>query len=202
MTGTRITALDPSTYGRTPWKNGGGVVIDIAGETRSGAASAAGWDATLWRFGRTTIPVGAPFSDLAGFDRLLMVVEGRGLVLCTPTEEIDVREPFVPVRFAGETRIVSRLEAGPVDVVNLIADRAHATIELVRLAHENSKTLTPGRHVIYAAAGACTLRCNGERRVLDAGHALQVEGDGNWIVDDVTGTVVVASVYAKTVSAN
>lgn len=202
MTRTRITALDPSTYGRTPWKNGGGVVIDIAGETRQGAASPTGWDATLWRFGRTTIPVGAPFSDLAGFDRLLMVVEGRGLVLRTPTEEIGVREPFVPVRFAGETQIVSRLEAGPVDVVNLIADRAYATIELARLAHEASKTLAPGIHVIYAAAGACTLRCNGEPRVLAAGHALQIEGEGDCIVDGVTGTVVVASVCTKAASAN
>lgn len=191
----RIIALDPSMYGRTPWKNGGGVVLDIAGETRQGAASPTGWDATRWRFGRTTIPVGAPFSDLAGFDRLLMVVEGRGLVLRTPTEEIDVREPFVPVRFAGETKIVSGLEAGPVAVVNLIADRAYATIELARLVREAPKALAPGIHVLYAAAGACTLRCDGEPRVLPAGHALRVEGDVNSIVDGVTGTVVVASVF-------
>lgn len=198
MTRTRITALDPSTYGRTPWKNGGGVVIDIAGESREGAASAAGWDATLWRFGRTTIPAAAPFSDLAGFDRLLMVVEGRGLVLRTPTEEIDVREPFVPVRFAGETKVVSRLEAGPVEVVNLIADRAYASIDLERLVREGSKTLAPGIHVLYAAAAACTLRCDGERRALAAGHGLQVVGDGSLIVDCVTGTVVVASVFRST----
>ena len=52
-----------------------------------------------------------------------MLVAGRGLVLQTPDGEIDVRRPFRPVRFAGETPIVSRLEAGPVEVVNLIGDR-------------------------------------------------------------------------------
>ena len=44
-----------------------------------------------------------------------MLIAGRGLVLDTPDGEIDVRRPFRPVRFAGETRIVSRLEAGPVE---------------------------------------------------------------------------------------
>ncbi len=195
MTGTRITALDPSSYGRTPWKNGGGVVIDIAGETRPGAPSAASWDATLWRFGRTTIPVAAPFSDLAGFDRLLIVVQGRGLVLRTPELEIDVREPWMPVRFAGETRIVSRLEAGPVEVVNLIADRSAATIELKWLGHASAMTLARGTHVLYAAAQACTLRFDGAARTLAAGHALEVESDGDVVVDGVTGTVVVASVF-------
>lgn len=191
---TKITALDPSAFGRTPWKNGGGVVIDIAGELRDGAASAAGWDATLWRFGRTTIPVAAPFSDLTGFDRLLMVVGGRGLVLQTPTEEIDVREPFAPVRFAGETRIVSRLEAGPVEVVNLIADRAYAEMDLERLESGDSKALAPGVHVLYAAAEDCALRFAGEPRTLAGGHALRIDAVEDCLVVCVTGTVVVASV--------
>ena len=60
------------------------------------------------------------FSDLSGFDREQVLVCGQGLVLETPSGEIDVRQPFKPVRFAGETGIVSRLEAGPVEVVNLL----------------------------------------------------------------------------------
>ena len=197
MTGTRITALDPSTYGRTPWKNGGGVVIDIAGELREGAASAAGWDATLWRFGRTTIPVAAPFSDLTGFERLLMVIGGRGLVLRTPTEEIDVRAPFTAVRFTGEAGIVSRLESGAVEVVNLIAHRAYATIDLERLASDDSKALASGIHVLYAAAGDCELRLGAARRALAGGHALRIDGGGGSDGDlrCLTGTLVVASVF-------
>ena len=47
--------------------------------------------------------------------------------------EIDVRAPFRPVRFAGETPIVSRLEAGPVEVVNLIGDRSRVALDLAVL---------------------------------------------------------------------
>ncbi len=194
MSGASITTLDPSGYGRTAWKNGGGVAIDIAGELRPGPASI-GWDATLWRFGRTTISMGGPYSDLTGFDRLQMVVMGRGLVLQTPTEEIDVREPFVGVRFRGETAIVSRLEAGPVEVVNLIAARSHAAIDLGFLAANQPKFLNPGRHVIYAPLDACVLCCCGTRHELAADHALRVDCDSDVVVECVSGRALLASIF-------
>jgi uncharacterized protein len=86
-----VTRLDPSRYVRTPWKNGGGVTIDIA------------FDGDTWRFSRTPITVAGPFSDYTGFDRMQVLVAGSGLVLQTPDGDIDVRRPFEPVRFAGET---------------------------------------------------------------------------------------------------
>ena len=88
------------------------------------------WEGMIWRFGRTAIVTPGPFSDLSGYDRQQVLVSGSGLVLETPAGEIDVRQPFKPVRFAGETRIVSRLEAGPVEVVNLIGDRSRVSIDL------------------------------------------------------------------------
>ena len=109
----RITRLDPITYRRTPWKNGGGVTIDIAEAYREGVAPGA-WEGMVWRFGRTAIVTPGPFSDLSGYDRVQTVVEGQGLVLVAPDHEIDLRRPFAPMRFSGETPIVSRLEAGPV----------------------------------------------------------------------------------------
>ena len=113
-----IRRLDPAQYRRTPWKNGGGTTIDIAGQD------------DVWRFGRTPITKPGPFSDYTGFDRVQVLVEGRGLVLETPDGEIDVRLPFRPVRFKGETPITSRLEAGPVEVVNLIGKRSDVAIDL------------------------------------------------------------------------
>src|SRR4029450_2858 len=96
----KVTPLDPERYLRTPWKNGGGITVAIA------------FGGGVWRFSRTPIPAAGPFSDYSGFDRLQVLVAGSGLVLQTPSGEIDVRRPFRPGRFAGETAIVGRLGGG------------------------------------------------------------------------------------------
>ena len=194
MKPARITVLAPSGYRRTPWKNGNGVVIDIAGASRTGC-QAGEWSDMLWRFGRTTIETAGPFSDLSGFDRLQMVVAGRGLVLQAPTGEIDVREPCVPVRFEGETPILSRLEAGPVEVVNLIADRLYASIELALLTARTPERLSPGIHVCYAPHEACSLYCDGTRYEVAADHALQVDCDHAVVVEGLVGNALVGSVF-------
>ena len=106
-----VTLLTPAGYKRTSWKNGGGTTTTIAEQDG------------IWQLGRTPITQGGPFSDYSGYDRIQVLVEGGGLVLKTPDGEIDVRRKLRPVRFGGETRIVSRLEAGPVEVVNLIGRR-------------------------------------------------------------------------------
>ena len=82
MTALRIEPLDPSDYRHTPWKNGGGVTVDIVLVTDK--------DAEVWRFGRTPIVQPGPFSDYSGFDRVQVLVAGSGLVLKTPEGEIDV----------------------------------------------------------------------------------------------------------------
>jgi len=177
-----ITRLDPSQYRRTPWKNGGGVTVDIAEQDDA------------WRFGRTPITTAGPFSDYAGFDRLQVLVAGHGLVLDTPDGEINVRTPFKPVRFTGETRIVSRLESGPVEVVNLIGARAKVRIALEVLTAESALTVEGGTHLAYAADGAAALDVDGTPHRLAADHALRIEASGPTIVKGIGGVILLGSV--------
>jgi environmental stress-induced protein Ves len=169
-----VTRLDPSRYVRTPWKNGGGVTTDIA------------FNGDTWRFSRTPITVAGPFSDYTGFDRMQVLVAGSGLVLQTPAGDIDVRRPFEPVRFAGETPIVSRLEAGPVQVVNLIGDRSRVRIDLVVMNAGGTGHLGPGLHIAYCPAERAALRLQGEEHDLEA--------DGGLRIEDADGTVATCSV--------
>lgn len=155
-----ITLLEPAHYRRTPWKNGGGTTIDIAEQ------------GDVWRFGRTPITAPGSFSDYTGFDRAQVLVAGRGLVLRTPDGEIDVSLPFKPVRFSGETPITSLLEAGPVEVVNLIGKRSDVTIDLVVLNAGQTLQLAKGTHLAYAAAGAVKV----DGRDLPADHCLRIDG--------------------------
>ncbi len=182
MTVLRTTVLDPAAYRHSPWKNGGGVTVDIAEE------------GDAWRFGRTPIVAPGPFSDYRGFDRVQVLVAGSGLVLQTPGGEIDVRQPFRPVRFAGETPITTRLEAGPVEVVNLIGDRARVRIDMKVLDAGRTLRLGPGTHVVYNPHGSSSLEAGDGRHVLMDDHALRLEATAATVLAGKSGCVLVASI--------
>ena len=193
LPGIALTPLDPGGFRRTPWKNGGGVAIDIA-ESHLPGIPPGSWEGMVWRFGRTAIVTPAPFSDLRGFDRHQVLVSGRGLVLDTPDGEIDVRKPFTPVRFAGETPIHSRLEAGPVEVVNLIGDRARVSLGLACLAGGETMDCPAGLHIAYAATTACDLLIDGEACSVEPDHALRIEAAERFTVTGRDGTIIIASI--------
>jgi environmental stress-induced protein Ves len=177
-----ITPLDPAGYRRTPWKNGGGVTVDIAEHEDA------------WRFGRTPITVAGPFSDYSGFDRAQVLVAGSGLVLQMPDGEIDVRTPLKPVVFAGETPIVSRLEAGPVEVVNLMGNRAKVRIDLQVLHAGAAMGRSAGTHIIYAAQGPAALAIDGAAHRLMADHALRLDVASPTMVLCTEGVLLLGSV--------
>jgi len=180
-----ITLLDPASYLRTPWKNGGGTTVDIAFED------------DVWRFGRTPIVKPGPFSDYTGFDRVQVLVSGSGLVLETPTGEIDVRQPFRPVRFTGETPIMSRLEAGPVEVVNLIGRRARVKIDIVVLDEGRTLHVEPGTHFAYTPHGEATVAVQGDERTLAADHALRLEVPVSTRLTGLRSSTLVASILER-----
>lgn len=177
-----ITLLDPAGYRRTPWKNGGGITIDIAEHEDA------------WRFGRTPITAPGPFSDYSGFDRVQVLVSGAGLVLQTPDGEIDVRTPFRPVVFAGETPIVSRLEAGAVGVVNLIGNRSMVRVDLQVLHAGATIGRSAGTHLVYAADGTAALQIDGKPYPLAADHTLRLDTASPTMIACTEGLVLVGSV--------
>ena len=177
-----ITLLDPAHYLRTPWKNGGGTTVDIAFQN------------DVWRFGRTPIVKPGPFSDYTGFDRVQVLVSGSGLVLETPQGEIDVRQPFRPVHFRGETPIVSRLEAGPVEVVNPIGARDRVKIDIVTLDEDRTLVLQPGTHIAYSPPGDAKVAVQGDERNLASDYALRLDISGPTRLSGIVGCLLVGSI--------
>jgi environmental stress-induced protein Ves len=183
--GLAVSLLDPALYRRVPWKNGGGVSVDVA------------WGpAESWRFGRTPIVAPGPFSDYSGSERWQVLVAGRGLVLQTPDGEIDVRQPFRPVSFAGETKITSRLEAGPVEVVNLIGDRSRVQLGLSVLRAGDSQAVNRRRTIVYCAAGPAKVTLGNQTYDLPAEGGLDIPGHDTdpGEIACAAGLVVVASI--------
>lgn len=192
-----VVRLPASGFRRTPWKNGGGVTVDIADAYRAGAEPGS-WAGMVWRFGRTTIDRPGPFSDLAGYDRILTVVAGRGLVLRSGDgAALDMRAPCRPVAFPGELALASELEEGPVEVVNLIGDRAAVAIAVDVLARPGPVRLAAGEVVLYAPAGAAAVALGAEELAIPAGDALRVRAGSALACRHLSGTLLVATVTAR-----
>ena len=138
-----------------------------------------------------------PFSDYTGFERLQVVIKGTGLVLIAPDHEIDLRLPMHPKRYDGGTPIRTRLEAGPVEVVNLIADRAKFDIGLRDIDAGALLSCKQGVHVVYAAVSAAKVEIDGRVHMLSEDHAMRLTTGHETTVMVKDGRVLIGSIHEK-----
>lgn len=196
MTEPVLTPLLPESFRSKPWKNGGGVTFDIADACAPGA-DPAGWEGMIWRLGRTAIVQPGPFSDLTGYERLQAVIVGSGLVLDGADGEIDLRRPFRPVRYDGGIPLVSRLENGPVEVLNLMVDRALCTADMVVPVAGQEIALSRGIHILYAPDAAVAGRCGLKGFTIPAGHALRIDADADVVLTVGEGQALLATIRLR-----
>lgn len=188
-----VELLSPSDYRRIPWKNGRGelVVID-----REGGDS---WEnmGVAWHFGRTAIVEEGPFSDYTGYERLQIVTGGAGLVLKARDHDIDLRVPMRVQRYDGATPIRTMLEQGPVEVVNLIADRSRFAIDL-RVGEAGAEMLCrPGHHVVYTPTGNSRVEVDGRAYTLAKDYALRLRTSAEAMVLVQEGQVLLGSIHDR-----
>ncbi len=192
-----VQLLRSENYQRIPWKNGRGELIVIA---REGGNT---WDGTgekgsvAWHFGRTSIVEEGPFSDYTGYERLQVVVGGAGLVLVAPDHEIDLRVPMRPERYDGGTPIRTRLEQGPVEVVNLIAVRARFDINLRVGRAGATLACGAGSHIVYVPSAAARIRVGDRDHVIEQGQALRVDTGAPVEITVASGEVIVGSIRGR-----
>ena len=104
-----------------------------------------------------------------------------------------MRRPFRPVRFAGETPIVSRLESGPVEVINLMGERSRVRLDLSVLEAGRTRHLGAGVHIAYCPAGQAILRFEDQDHALPADGGLRIE-DVDGAATCSAGLIVLGSV--------
>lgn len=145
-----------------PWKNGGGTTTEIFVAPEIAGLSGQPFD---WRISIADVAGDGPFSLFPGYDRHIMVIEGRGMMLeGGPQGPIDLTRQFVPRSFSGDWAVSGRLVAGPVRDFNLMArrDRFASRLEM----HEAA----PALHLDAASAALLLYILDGE--VTASGHVL------------------------------
>jgi environmental stress-induced protein Ves len=143
-----------------PWKNGGGVTMEIAV-----SPDGAGLDDFEWRLSAAEVASDGPFSTFPGIDRIIGILAGDGLILTVEgigTIRLDARsEPFA---FPGDTPTVGHLVGGPVTDLNLMVRRGRAArLERIDLLAATSLTSGPGLLLWQSGGGTVTVEDRVER---------------------------------------
>jgi environmental stress-induced protein Ves len=135
--------LRSDAYRQVPWRNGNGQTAEIM----SFPAGAADFG---WRISMAPVVADGAFSLFPGIDRVLTVIEGRGLQL-TLGDAPPVTLTGAPIAFPGDVPCQATLTAGPITDLNVMTRRGQWRA-VVR--HSTSLGTLPGaaHHLVFANA--------------------------------------------------
>ncbi len=160
---TRWTRLGPEDALRQPWRNGRGMTRQFALWPAHARFEAGDFD---WRISAAGVVEDGPFSTFKGFDRVLVVTEGEGLVLEQASARTELR-PFEPRAFSGDSETRGSLVAGPVQDFGVMTRRGvwRAEVAVVRSDEgSNGIELSPREHgFLHVLGGSIDARLDGAR---------------------------------------
>lgn len=199
--------LTPLDAVRMPWKNGRGQSEEIAIWPQDAVFARGEGD---WRMARTRFSAGGPFSRFDGYERLLVVLQGEGLLLDhgsdAPRRRLRRDETW---RFAGEWETTAVLEGGEIADLNVLLrrDAVDGDLEVLALGERRLLVeLEPEHTLFHLVEGGVRVRLPGEDEpsTLAAGDTLWVHearrGDEGELLGLVPGTrVAVLRVRSRTV---
>ena len=181
----KLTHLRPADYKTMPWKNGGGTTTELMAES-NGAAE--GYD---WRLSIAAVAQSGPFSDFSGYDRSIMLVEGKGFTLeFAEAGTHHLVRSFEPLRFDGAWRTNCTLIDGPVKDFNLIARKnVHAVLDVLRVADSETVAAAPTTVLHLFRGQVAAAGCN-----LVAGDSLRIDGATGPVVLTATRPSILAAI--------
>jgi environmental stress-induced protein Ves len=114
----RMQIIRQSDFTPAPWKNGGGV-------TREAIRVPAHGDPFRWRVSVAHIDRSGPFSDFAAYDRIMVLLKGRGAALKFANGDARLLLNVGDLaRFDGALAAQCELQSGPCVDLNLMAAKS------------------------------------------------------------------------------
>ncbi|WP_214472805.1 HutD family protein [Mesorhizobium sp. dw_380] len=145
-----MRVLRAADYRVMPWKNGGGTTTEIAV-----SPDGAGLDDFDWRVSMARVESSGPFSNFAGIDRTLSVLEGEGIVLDIAGQpEARLTPASQPFSFPADMPTSAALIAGPIADLNVMTRRGRMLHSVERLALSQPVE-------IATRAGSTLILCHG-----------------------------------------
>ncbi|HNP34312.1 MAG TPA: HutD family protein [Woeseiaceae bacterium] len=173
-----------------PWVNGGGETTELYAHVAPGSSR------FLWRISMADVTAAGPFSLFAGYDRILVLIDGRGLSLaCEDGSQCELQGRYDFVEFPGDITTFATVHDGPVRDFNVIADRSQFKPTLLIVNNGDRFQVVPDTKFVTIYAVECDVVIDapnhGSRR-LSSGDLLVAEDPdvGDWSVSDGVSIVV------------
>lgn len=167
-----VRMLDPATFRRMPWKNGGGETIEIL--AHPDGADLASFD---WRISMARVASDGPFSRFDGINRTLSVLEGGRLVLDFGTSRTVLDPHAAPFPFAGDAAVSGAVPDGPILDLNVMTRRGACTHQVFRLRNGAAAESHASLALALAWRGTALLETGNAQEPVPEGHAALIEGE-------------------------
>lgn len=189
---TSIKVLRAVDYPRMPWKNGGGSTEEI---TRD---SGTGLEGFGWRLSIADIAESGGFSQFAGYERVITVLQGDGMTLRVDGEDARALLPLDPFAFSGESRVSCALLGGPIRDFNLIYAPQRYSARLQWLDGEQRFFSSAGTVLVFSVADALEVKVNHGAAQLGRHDCLRIEGNAGLLEVASNGACCVIELFATT----
>ncbi len=166
--------IGPEDFKEVPWKNGKGTTSELRvceGDTGDGF---------LWRLSRAHVNSNGPFSDFSGYDRILVMLAGKGMDLFHQKSECcQLCRAFDRVTFSGDWKTRAFLTDGPIEDFNIMTKQGYCTakVDVFKCFGENELAVDARQFLVYAPYHEiCIKGPDGEDILLPKGHLFDLKG--------------------------
>ncbi len=151
-----------SDYIHKPWKNNQGHTLQIDIEKS---------EPYLWRLSAATITKENSFSEFNGYDRLLTIWKGQGLLL----NDFELLKNKI-YKFRGEDKIISKPIGSEVIDLGFIFNRNHITadMKILNLSQSQKLILDSELTFLFCAKGQIQI----ENHTCSEGDTLKIQNEG------------------------
>lgn len=182
MSRREVRHLKANEARRAPWKNGRGVTEELALWPDGSGFERGDFD---WRISKAAVEEAGAFSIFAGFERVLLVVSGGGLLLDHGEHAPRSRlRPLEPLRFSGDWPTRCELPQGPIQDFNVLTRRGACDAQVMAVhlgARRLREMIEAPQAFVHALGGALCVRVSGEEQAfeLELGDSLLINASSS-----------------------
>ena len=180
----------PESFRSMPWRNGLGHTIELLAEYLPQSRNFA------WRLSMADVVSDGLFSDFSGYDRTLLLLQGRGLTLDHSNGGCDeLIDHLQAAHFKGDEESYATLHNGPIKDFNIMSKRDYCatTVNSLKNASDDELLINGDVLLIYAPDEAISIKSETrETLTVERNHLFHINKptDEKWIVSGASLIVI------------